>query len=384
MTAQWMHYIDDQAQSSDDATARFELPNQGALHSIMLKAKCTNGSTAGRNVNILDVVDQIDVIGDGSQILFSLKPTELKAWHETLFGQAIPHVIDEAANAVQEMTFTIPFGRRLYDGSYFLPLEFFKDVKLEIAYSPTIAADAGFATGTTTFDIMLLITHPSSSLNYRGSLITRRIKNFTSLASGEDETEIPTRNPLRAIGVFAYESAIADNVDITKLVFSDRATGKEMFSAGWDDFANLNYLLFGSNIEYMYNLLIQNNDALNTRIGNVLFHALSTMVVSDLSDDSFQRTVVDAIAGDQLTFDSADVDVTAGSEVITANTVDLRVQALVKGKFPSNFGLIPFLYDDNWEGWLDLKDAGRPVVTLTQGAAGAEVNISIQEGRRFP
>ena len=156
MTIKAMHYVNDEAQSSDAATWRLSLPNRGNLHTLMLKAACTNGATSGRAVSILDVVDKVEIIADGSEVIYSLTPQEMEKWYETLQGKALVGLQSESANAVQYMVFPVMFGRWLYDPEYYLPLEKFKDVKLEVTFSPTIAADGGFATGTVTFDVELL------------------------------------------------------------------------------------------------------------------------------------------------------------------------------------------------------------------------------------
>jgi len=379
----WRHYVNDEAQTNDDATWKKELPNRGALHAILLKAQCTNGSTSGHGVTILDAVDEIEVKGDGSEILFSLYPTEHEKWYETLFGKALQAVQTEVASGVQEMVFPIIFGKKLYDPKHWLPLSRFKDVSIEVKYSPSISADGGFATGTMTFDLMLLMSLEEAGLGYEGTLVTRRIKSYTTAASGEEEIELPDNAIIRAIGNYVYEAGVADGTDVTKVELEDKATGVSLFEADWDDFIHLNRELFGSMIRHSWHAFLQDNDTLDTRIGEILEYALSVNETPDPTADTFLVDMVDAISGDRLTFACAQADITAGAEDLTAYATDHDVYVTVKGKSPSYFGLIPFTYQDDPSGWLNTGQYGKLTVIHTQGGAGGNAYVSIQEYRRY-
>lgn len=379
----WRHYVNDEAQSSDDAVYKLNLPNVGALFGMLVKVQCTNGSTAGRDVNILDVVDEIEVIGDGSTVLFSLYPTELEKWYETLQGKALQAVQNEAASAVQEMVFPVMFGDGLFDPAKFLQLGSFSQVKLEITYSPNIAADAGFTAGTTKFDVMLLIDPAHDGQPREGTLVTRRINAYTSVASGEQEIELPSNSMIREIGNYVYETNLADGTNVSKVVLEDKASGMKLFEADWDDFIHLNRELYGAEIVHMWRLLAQNNDTLKTRIGEMLGYDIDVHHAVDTTDDSFQIARIDTHTGDQITLDVNDVDVTAGSEVIGAHAADLDIFLKVVGKSPSFFGLIPFDYGPESGGYLNTADFGKLAVIHTQGNAGAACYVSIRELRRF-
>jgi len=383
MTLQVRHPVNGAVQASNAATFRESLPDNGALHSIIVKVNATNGSTAGRGVDITDVVDEIRVMADGTKQLFVLTPLEFEKWYETQNGKALQADRDEAADAVQEMVFPIMFGRELIDENMYLRLGAFNSVELQIDFSPTIAADAGFATGTVTFDVVLLITPEAEAGQYLGTLTTVEFRNFTSAASGDAVDEIDTRNPIRAIGIFAYEAAIADGVDLTRVRLRVNSGEFNLLDLDWDDFIIYNRELFGAEVEHFWNLFIQNNDTLDTHIGEILNVALQAQTAVDTSDDSFQRTVPDTIAGDRLTFDSGDVDITAASETITANAADVLVFCRVMGMSPSHFGLISFIGNDTPEDYLDRSQIGKLETVLTQGGAGADVRLAVQELQRF-
>lgn len=383
MIGEVRHYINSEAQSNDDATWRQELPNRGALHSILLKAKATNGATSGRAKTMHDVVDEVKVIGNGSEVLFALYPEELEKIHEAFQGQPLPMIEDQQASAVQEFVLPIMFGKHLLDTNYFLRLSKFQDIELQVSYSPSIAADSGFATGTVTFDVLLVITPEDAMLSYEGTLVTRRIRSYTTAASGIEELELPGESIIRWIGNYVYEAGVADGTNVTAIELEDKSTGKAIFTADWLEALDLNRLLFGADIRHQATLLLANDETWASRIGEVEGLNVEIEESADASNDEYDGAFVDGIAGDTLTFDAYNLKVTAGSETITAQSSDVTLRVQVWGKSPSYFAVIPFMYEDNRNGWLDTSQYGKLVVKQTNGNAGATAYLSIQEVRRY-
>lgn len=379
MTIKWMHYINDEAQSSNAATWRLSLPNRGNLHSMLLKCACTNGATGGRAVSILDVIDKVEIIADGSEVIYSLEPTEIEKWYETIVGKALQGKQSEAANAVQHVTFPIMFGRWLYDPEYFLPLEKFKDVKLEITFSPSIAADGGFATGTTTFDLMLLTSFSEPGVSYKATLKHRQIKAFTSVASGDEEVELPDDIDIRNIGIYAYETAVADGTDITKVVLEDKASGEKLYDADWPNLIDISRELHGADIVHNIELFALDNDTIATRLGEIQGWSVHGTIPDVDATDIFYLTKFDAIAGDRLTLCYMKGTIVAAGESLATQAIDGQIFVQVWGKSPSYFGVIPYDYADVPGSYLDTAKYGKPTVILTQGGADAAVKVSVQE-----
>ena len=383
MPPRWRHLLNDGVQTSDDAVFTLTLPNRGKLHALLIKVQCTNGATAGRGVTILDALDDIQILGDGSEVLYSLIPEETEKWIETLFGRELSMVQTEAAAGVQEGVFPLYFGRQQYDPEMYLPLDRFTDVEVRLSFSPTISATVGFATGTFTIDVQALITPDNVPLAYLGSLVTRRIKAFTSAASGDDQTEIFDNTIIRAIGVYGYEAAIAEGVDLTRVRFEDTAEGIVLADWDWDDFIHFNRDLFGAEITHYFDTFTNDADTLDTRINEILGAEIDIVVAIELVADMALYNHLTAIAGDRVTIGAAILDIVAGSEALTLDTTQRQRLVNVRGKSPSGFGLIPYMYDDSPQGYLNTSEWGQLEVILTQGAAGADVRLSIQELRQF-
>lgn len=372
------HVVNGSQQSSDAATFTHRLPRRGCLSSILLKAACTNGATSGRGVNIHNVVDQIQVIGDGSYVLYNAFPQEIEKMQEILLGHPFPIEESQAASAVQRGTYQINFGRYMEDPEFYLPLGAFNDVELRVTFSPTIAADAGFTTQTTTFDVILVwLSEPLPS--YLGTLVTKSTVNFTSAASGIDSRELNRGFPLRFVNVFAYEAAIEDGVDITHIQISRDNQTFDFIDMDWLEAIDYQQVSFGLYVPHRARLLLTNNESWASRIGRINSVSIHERTAVDTTGDVLIAARADTIAGDTLTFDIGNVDVTAGSETITASSADSAIDIEVSGQgvgydYLHVFGDL-FVPDT----WLDTSQVSRLDLDLTQAAAGATVRVATQE-----
>jgi len=359
-----------------------KLPEGGALHSLMVRARVTNGATEGRLVTILDALDRIEVIGNGSQVLYSLIPEVIEKRFEARHGSGIPFVQNHRADAVQEATFEINFGRQFYDGEMYLPLNRFSDAELRLQFSPVIAASEGFATGTMTFDVLALVSTQLPAV-YLGTLVTRNIKNFTSAASGEEQTDLHLGNVYRDVFIYAYEAAIADGVDVTDVELRVNDGETSIIRNNWNELLLMNGLKYGANIQHEILDFVANNDVVDTRLSEPEGIAIANQSTAVIATDLAQFINVDGVAGDRLTYDINQGKFTAASEDLTAQTTKQPVRTVVSKNKPSNGVLLPFDWSPDPNTWLDSASLSRLQVLLTQGGAGPDVRISTSEIRRF-
>jgi hypothetical protein len=312
-----------------------------------------------------------------------LTSQELEKWGEIWMKGGLPAKYDEQAGVTQEILFPIFLGREMFDKEMFLPLSRHKSVQLEIEHAFTAAADGGFATGTLILDVKALITPNEALLNYLGTLSVRRLYTHTTVASGDKNFDMPGNAVIRAIGTYCYEAGVADDTNITKVVLQNRRNGQYLLEQGWDDFIHNTFVMVGGFLERFVVLFCQNNDTYKTRIGEILSVFTHCRLAVDTTNDAAVRSVVDAIAGDQVTIDAGNIDITAGSETITADATDRIVDLLVKGKYPSYFGLVPLFFPDEPSGYWDEGDKGNLRLIATQGNAGATAKVSVQELQRW-
>ena len=382
MPAELRTLVDSVIESSDSQTLIIKLPKSGALHTLNLRMRMTNGSTSALNVNIFDVVDLIEVVGNGSQVLYSLIPRVIEKRHEIRRGRGINMVENNRASAVQEGTFQIEFGRWDYDPEMFLPLNFWNDLELRITYSPAISATVGFATGTFTVDLNAVIS-PVIPPSYLGTLVTRNVQNVLSAVSGNEIVEHHLGRVYRDICVYAYETAIADGVDVTDVEVRLNDGVRSIYRQNWNELLDWNGSHFNMDIQHENLGFLNDDDVYACRISLPNLLAVGGEHDADVSADTFDLVSVDAIAGDRLTFNLSVADVTAGAETHATQTALTNVRIITGKKIPSYAVLLPFDFVDDPGQWLSSSELSRLQTFVTQGAAGADLRISTTEVERF-
>jgi len=377
MTFERRFLLDQETQTNDTATRRVPLPRSGALSGIELRTAITNGATAGRE-RVFTAIDRIQVVGDGSFVIFDMEGMELYRWAHHFYGKEPPHVWDETAAVVQRLTLPIPFGRYFGDPEFWLPLNRFRDIELRIQYSPTIAA-TGFVTGTTEFHAVMLIDDEQSPPGpHLGYLRNTQIKAFTSLGAGDDITELARMYPYWDLHVFAREAAIADGVDITRAQVWINDRSKVPFDGRWDDIQALNEHIAGVDGAHDGLIIVGDADTIDLHTGRIL--SLALLPVFTQSDANGVVTMaVASVAGDRATISYSDTADAAASTHFTAAAADRATYFIAQGLGVGGSILIPFVERGNPDLVLPSADLGRLQLVLTQGGAGADVRISTRE-----
>lgn len=383
MNGNWLYparvVLANEVQSSDAATKIVKLPLSNYIHTLYVKVQCTNGATSAKDQDISDVVDLIEVVANGSDVLFSLTAQEIKRWCLWSTGYNLPQVRNFRASAVQSMTFPIFFGRGPFDPSFYLRCNALSDLELRVTYSPTIAATS-FATGTTTIGVYAIMSMGGQPGEYLGTLTHKTLRSFTSAASGDEQTLIPRGNLLRQLMTYCYEVGVEPAANITNVKFDLNNDEQVRVNIGWNELAEINTL--NNWIEHIENIFAftADNDTIGTdvsRIAHVSGHVQSSM--SD-ANDTFELSRVDAIAGDQITIDQAAADITAGAETFAADATGRNNLLSIRGIGLSHATVIDFSQAGDG-ALLNTSSYDQVRLTLTQGNAGAAVRISTQEVR---
>lgn len=369
-------------QTSDDATFRYTLPSSGALHTLWLKFRMTNGTTSAIGQSLHQVVDDIRIMADGSKILFSMNSVELEKYIEVTKGIPLAIIEDEGASNVQEIVYPIEFGRSYYDPEMWLPLSPFNEVEIEVDYSPPISSTVGFVTGTFTVDVIALISQNPPPI-YKGTLINRHVKNFTPAASGDELTEIYRAYPLRSIFIYAYEAAVAHAANITNYILRIDSGEYDLFSMTALQLIAYNQQLMGTRLTREQLTFQSDTDTLDTRLSPILNHNVELPQTHDVSGERMTFVSIDTITGDQLLIDLADGDWTGSSEELVANTTNQDILISTKGS-NINYGLIlPFYHIDDPDFYLITQSMKMLELILTQGNAGGTCRISTQTVQKF-
>lgn len=383
MNGNWLYparlILANEVQSSDAATKIIKLPLSNYIHTLYVRVQCTNGATSAKNQDISDVVDLIEVVANGSDVLFSLTPQEIKRWTLWSTGYNLPQVRNERPGAVQEMTFPIFFGRNSFDPNFYLRCNALSDLELKVTYSPTIAATA-FVTGTTTIGVSAVMSMGGQPGEYLGTVTHKTLRAFTSAASGDEQTLIPRGNLLRQLLTYVYEAGVEPGANITNVKFDLNNDEQVRVNIPWRDLNNLNTI--DNWVEHIENILAltKDNDTIDTDVAYI--NHISSHLQSSMSDaqDTFELGRIDAIAGDTITIDQQAGDITAGSETFATDATLRNHMLSVRGTGLSHAVVIDFAKAGDGD-LLNTSSYDQVRLTLTQGNAGAAVRISTQEVR---
>jgi hypothetical protein len=191
-----------ETQTADAGTKVVKLPLSNFLHTlgVLIEAQLGEGPTAP--YSIYDHTTKIEVIANGSEVIFSLTPKEIHDWHRALWDFEPIHVSSDKAGATVYSYFYIPFGRLFWDVNNYLPCAKFADLELRISYAPTIDAD-GFASGTTKIAVYGYMTIGGEPGPFSGILRRTTVYDYTTPTSGDTVIDLPRRLPINGIMVYA-------------------------------------------------------------------------------------------------------------------------------------------------------------------------------------
>ena len=369
--------LDQETQASDDAVRRFQLPRGGLLSGLLLRIRGTNGTTSGRE-HLVDAIDRIEVVADGSNFLFSLEGVELYRWACALAKKHPPQIWTEALSAVQMLTLPILFGRFVGDPLLSLDLSQYRDVELRITYSPTISATA-FVTGTMEFSLIAFINDTGSPPGPRqGWLRTTQVFAFTSAASGDETIEMARMFPLFDALIYAREDAINDGVDITRVEW--RANDRAMIphTGRWDDLQAENELVLPFDPTVEARALMQDDETIDLLTGRIL--GVQVSLVQNLAAGAdFTLVYPGTIAGDRVTTHMFIVEASSTYAATILETTLRQLYFAARGLGIPNAVLTQFALGGNPELALMAPDLNRLQLVLTNGAAGADVRVSTRE-----
>ena len=369
--------LDQETQAVDAATRRIQLPARGALSGIELRCACTNGATRGAE-RIFEAIDRVEVVADGSDVLFSLEGIELYRWAHFMLRKEPPHVWTEVAAAVQQLTLPVLFGRYIGDTEFWLDLSQYRSVELRVQYSPTIAA-TGFVTATFQIHAPYWIDDSGAGPgSRRGFLRTTQVKAFTSLAAGEDITELSRLYRYYDMMVYARHAAQNDGIDIT--IAELRGDDKRIIpvTGRWDDWQALAESGLGIDGSHEAVCSPLDTETSDLYTGRILSLVLTPTIVQSDANGVITYTI-GAIAGDRLTHSCSDTADAAASTHFTAAAARRATHVKAAGLGVGNAILIPFAMRDDPGFALDAPSFSRLQLALTQGGAGSIVRVSTRE-----
>jgi len=352
-------YLEDQTGVSDVDTTIISLKDLPPISAIDVVFRATNGSTSNTLKGLDTQVDPIEVV-DGGNVITSLSMSQHMGIH-CYQNRATPEYdYPETGGATQRASVRLLFGRKLGDLDYYLDPAAFRNPQLKVSNSLTISATAGYDSGTGTLSVLAHVLEEGARTR-RGTIRVREFHEYTSLASGEVRSEIDTKEVLRRLYIRSFEAAVNFETDITRMRIEDGARKRLT-----DDIrmVDLFSMLRGRYPQWVdAKLLLASND--DTR--QVQLQTIEEVAVA--SAFSARNALIDAISGDRVTIDLYDL------ATPTADTTDRDIRVIAKGHAPWATVAWDFGDPDDPDAWWDASALEKLYVVLTQGGAGATVQV---------
>ncbi|MBF6606963.1 MAG: hypothetical protein IVW53_15455 [Chloroflexi bacterium] len=367
-----------QALNSDNQTFDFLAPRAGVLSGLQVKLAYTNGATGGGGQDIADIVSKIQVVGNGSDILFSLSGYELLKWAYKWQKDRAVQLRDAQPNDVQYCTFPVLFGRYLGDKDYWINLADYNTLDIQITYAPTISATQ-FATLTGVLDIIGVFWPTGVGVPARkGWLRTTQINKFTTVAAGENVQILSNRYPYAGLMVYAFKQGDVEGADITTVELRLDGGTYIPITGRWVDLQEENDVaVINEPIEEMITFA-GDNTAIETRSGRLL-SAQSELVFPDAADALVPIFRIRSMSGSQIT--TAQVSA-AGSTVTGGGAVDATKRPVLwrsRGVGIGHAVFVPLTRNDDFDMPFDAPAHQDIRLALVQGGAGADVRVSAWE-----
>lgn len=260
-----------EAQTSNTALFRKDLPKAGKYSALDIGIRLTNGATSGINMDILDVIKKISLVFNGNDYRWHISGQDFFRQYWMKHGRPMPYTFTESASGVQEVWFRMEFGRFIGDEQFGLDLAKFNNVQLQVDYDCTVLGAVGVTTFTTGTFTVTVIAHQfpySKPVAFKGMLGVREFYTATTVASGDIVEDLPASNPLLAVCVAAREDTVAEGTDIT-----DIEIGKDNFNTiyekgKWYNFQAMQNAELDVR-EEVYDLLLSNSATRDTHLANI-------------------------------------------------------------------------------------------------------------------
>lgn len=313
------------------------------------------------------LIEEIAIV-DGSEVIAAMNGPECFSLY--CFDHAkVPLVWEQEQGGMsQYWCLPITFGRHLWDPEWIFDPTKFRNPQIRVTFDLAAVAAVGanaFATGTAQISVWAKVMEEGASP--RGYLMSKELKEFSSLASGQEITYLPTDFNIRKLMVRAYKKA-GDMTDaITRLKLSQ----DEDKWIPWDlDSADFIFLMRDWFPEYEFHLKKQADDnEQREHYGGQYAHG---MAVGGEDDD------IVGISGFANNIYTLHAITDAGS-----GDTDVRHWIDTKTRTPFDCYCYPFGDQNDPADWLDVSGMGNLRLILTQGSVGYLEEIVVQQAHPY-
>ena len=348
-------------------TKVYDLEYIDPISQLDLFFKATNGASSNIGSPFERCISKIELV-DGGEVLWDL-PGEVAMALFAHDAGALPYSeLEEVANASVRQQIPIRFGRWLYDPEYAFDPRRHTHPQLRFTFDEAAVNTAG-ATGyvSDSWEFTLGVKLMEGALTPKGFLSARTVESFTSVAGGARRVELPTDRVIRLLMCRAYESAVPMYTNITNHQLTADGGKWVGFNLPARDFLNLMCENFGP-ISRTVSACITDSTAWETFMGINNFGLVSGWGPGNIAGAEWY--IYSQIMPYYTTH--AGVALTRYKMFIKANGWALH-----------NTLIYPFGDRMKPEDWLDPVSFGKLDYVVTDGDAGADCDIAVQQVYRY-
>ena len=305
---------------------------------------------------------------DGSDVLWSLPGDVAYALYTQLNGEHGNEYYTSTPSSTQKCNIVLNFGRFLYDPDYAFNPRAHRNPKLNITFDEATVRAAG-ATGfvSDSFTVTIISSLMEDIPAPRGYLMCKDVYEYTSLASGDTQIDMPTDYPYRMLITRIYESKVFYATDVNHFKMNVDGGKYTVFDMATVYFRDIMFNRFKPCTRYAYDQT-DDGEEHQTWIGfyiddSIRGHQGNRIVTASSPSSGYISYYVK---------DNDGVGVDASP-----------VHYSSRGWMPHNTLMYPFGRLDVPEEWFDARQYNSVKLYLTNGGAGAEVNVAVQQVRYY-
>lgn len=361
-----------------NATTKFDLPANTNIGSIFLRivaqVEVGNPMAALAKWRLIDYIESIDIIADGSTILKSLPSTVLSALCFYDQGGFPPDQEREYSQPYVRNNIFINFGRFWRDAEMYIPAGKYNSLELQIKFTGT----STLYQSDPSMDIIIEQPEGSGVPASKGFMRTEVWREYTSVSDETKYLTLPTQYKIRRFLLQAFPDLDGNEIEETNIfnvLYNVKLTMKsgtiEVYDDGLEFQAKMEAALAGGPMQRHGHIYHTADKGFYTGLGYVI-----SGMVSPASKGGVVATVIPTIEADMNT----------GTQKMETYTGDEPVPYQVVGLCPDHCVQWKFDDDPDPATWLDPKVDGDVSLELhtRSGAAYADGTVRVILDRLVP
>lgn len=361
------HVLVNQETLVNSGTKNIDINITDPITQLFIQVGAKNGATYNKENLILHNITKIELV-DGGDVILSARGEVLRGLYSHTMGQIPGEYYTEVADDYPIEYLIIPFGRWLFDEQYALNPTAHHNLALKLTWDlghvRAIGADS-FLTGSLNLTVIATVMEDVPAPV--AVLTAREIYDFSTAAAGDEKVNMPVLHPWRTLMFRAREADVDMKNTITYAKLSVDAGKFEHF-----------YLTTGRLLSIM------------TQVYGPL--AINRLCVAD--NGEYKDTFMGLSFGGLITSKEHDYQWSAAdwymSRVLLYGTLhdgthadDKAVYVYDRGVGFENCCVIPMGRPEEPASWFIPPSTGKVDFYLTQGDAGGECQVVVQEARTY-